>query len=74
MSMSRTVIDIDRDALEAARSHLGTTTIKDTVNEALRAVAERGVQRQLAALSGYPAEPIEDFLEWRRSRDERLTP
>ena len=69
--MSRTVIDIDRDALEAARSHLGTTTIKDTVNEALRRVASAHIERQLAALDGYPAEPVDDFLEWRRSRDGR---
>jgi Arc/MetJ family transcription regulator len=31
-------VDIDEDALEAARSQLGTTTIKATVNEALRLV------------------------------------
>lgn len=72
--MSRTVIDIDRDALEAARSHLGTTTIKDTVNEALRRVASARTEQQLAALDGYPAEPIEEFLAWRRSRDDRVTP
>lgn len=72
--MSRTVVDIDREALEAARSHLGTTTIKDTVNEALRRVAVDRTERQLAALDGYPAEPIEDFLAWRRSRDERIAP
>ena len=69
--MSRTVIDIDRDALAAARSHLGTTTIKDTVNEALRRVASARTDQQLAALDGYPAEPIDEFLKWRRSRDER---
>jgi Arc/MetJ family transcription regulator len=72
--MSRTVIDIDRDALEAARSHLGTKTIKDTVNEALRRVASARTEQQLAALDAYPAEPIEEFLAWRRSRDDRVTP
>ena len=71
--MSRTVIDIDRDALEAARSELGTTTVKDTVNEALRRVASDRVKRQLRALDGYPAEPIDEFLEWRRSRDKKLS-
>ena len=40
--MSKRLIDVDDDALDAARAHLGTTTIKDTVNEALRrAAAER---------------------------------
>ena len=72
--MSRTVVDIDRDALEAARSHLGTATIKDTVNEALRGVARARTEQQLAALDGYPAEPIDEFLEWRRSRDDRMAP
>ena len=70
--MSRTVIDIDREALEAARQELGTTTIRETVNEALREVARARVERQLAALAEYPGDPIDDFLAWRRSRDERL--
>ncbi|MCH8128608.1 MAG: hypothetical protein IIC70_01755 [Acidobacteria bacterium] len=72
--MSRTVVDIDRRALEAARSELGTATVKDTVNEALRRVATARLNRQLAALDDYPVEPIDDFLSWRRSRDERLEP
>jgi Arc/MetJ family transcription regulator len=29
-------VDLDEEALGAARAELGTTTIKDTVNEALR--------------------------------------
>lgn len=37
----RTIIDIDDELLEAAQAELGTTTKKDTVNEALRFVAER---------------------------------
>lgn len=70
--MSRTVIDIDREALEAARAELGTKTVKDTVNEALRRVAAERERRQLNALEQYPGEPADDFLMWRRSRDERL--
>ena len=70
--MARTVVDIDREALEAARAELGTSTVRATVNEALRRVAMERVRRQLDALERYPAEPIEDFLEWRRSRDDRL--
>lgn len=37
----RTIIDIDDELLEAARAELGTSTKRDTVNEALRYVAER---------------------------------
>lgn len=37
----RTIVDVDDALLEAARAELGTATKKDTVNEALRYVAER---------------------------------
>jgi hypothetical protein len=37
--MSRTVIDIDDEALSAAQARLGTTTKVQTVNEALRRAA-----------------------------------
>lgn len=37
--MSKHLVDIDEYALDAARAELGTATIKDTVNEALRAAA-----------------------------------
>jgi len=37
----RTIVDVDDTLLEAARAELGTATKKDTVNEALRYVAER---------------------------------
>ncbi|MFK4222608.1 type II toxin-antitoxin system VapB family antitoxin [Streptomyces sp. NPDC019890] len=39
--MSRTVIDLDDDALEAAAKELGTTTKRDTINTALREVTAR---------------------------------
>ena len=39
--MSRTVIDLDDDALEAAARELGTTTKRDTVNSALREIVDR---------------------------------
>lgn len=42
------MVDLDEEALAAARAELGTATIEDTVNESLRrATAER--QRQVAA-------------------------
>lgn len=34
--MSKHLVDIDDEALGAARAELGTATIKETVNEALR--------------------------------------
>ena len=39
--MTKRLIDVDDDALDAARAELGTRTIKDTVNEALRCAARR---------------------------------
>ena len=52
--MSKHLIDVDDHALSAARAELGTTTIKDTVNEALRlATAERDerIRRALDVLA-----------------------
>ncbi|GAA1356010.1 type II toxin-antitoxin system VapB family antitoxin [Streptomyces beijiangensis] len=46
--MSRTVIDLDDDALEAAARELGTTTKRDTINTALREIVDRN--RRLRAL------------------------
>lgn len=46
--MSRTVIDLDDEALEAAAIELGTTTKRDTINTALREVTTR--YRRLRAL------------------------
>jgi Arc/MetJ family transcription regulator len=45
--MSATQIDLDDEALAAAMRELGTTTKKDTVNAALREIANRS--RRLAA-------------------------
>jgi len=40
----RTIIDVDDTLLEAAQAELGTATKKDTVNGALRYVAERSAR------------------------------
>ena len=37
--MAKHLVDIDDEALGAARAELGTDTIKETVNEALRRVS-----------------------------------
>jgi Arc/MetJ family transcription regulator len=45
--VSKHLVDLDETALSAARAHLGTATIKDTVNEALR-IAAAGRDPQVA--------------------------
>jgi Arc/MetJ family transcription regulator len=54
------LIDIDEAALTAARAELGTTTMKDTVNEALRRVSASRVERVQAALDRLAAIDFED--------------
>lgn len=48
VGVSRTVIDLDDEALEAAAIELGTTTKRDTINTALREVTGRN--RRVRAL------------------------
>ncbi|HPB72961.1 MAG TPA: type II toxin-antitoxin system VapB family antitoxin [Phycicoccus sp.] len=48
MTVTKTPIEIDDDLLQAAAAALGTRTKKDTVNGALRHLAEE--QRRLDAL------------------------
>jgi Arc/MetJ family transcription regulator len=54
--VSKHLVDLDEDALEAAQLQLGTSTIKDTVNTALRAaVVDRddriaGLLNELASI------------------------
>lgn len=43
------LIDVDDESLEAARSKLGTSTIKDTVNAALRLAANGPTHAELEA-------------------------
>ena len=53
--MTKHLVDIDDDTLGAARAELGTATLKDTVNEALRLAAssrDERVSRALDALAG----------------------
>jgi Arc/MetJ family transcription regulator len=58
--VTKRLIDVDDRVLDAARARLGTLTIKDTVNEALRLAAEER-QAQLAdALDALAAMPLQD--------------
>ncbi|HEY7869275.1 MAG TPA: hypothetical protein VIF59_08605 [Methylomirabilota bacterium] len=49
--MAKHLVDIDEKALVAAKSELGTKTLKDTVNEALRRAAPRRDRRMAKALT-----------------------
>ncbi len=44
----KTTIDVDREAAEEAAAILGTKTLKDTVNAALREVVDAEHRRRLA--------------------------
>jgi Arc/MetJ family transcription regulator len=48
-AMRRTTLDIDEDMLAKAREILGTSGIKDTVDEALREIVRREAGRRLIA-------------------------
>jgi Arc/MetJ family transcription regulator len=48
--MAKRLVDIDEKALAAARAELGTRTLKDTVNEALRRAAPARNRRVARAL------------------------
>lgn len=64
--MAKHLVDLDEAALSSARAELGTTTIKDTVNEALRrATAERfeRVRNALDVLANAELDDREDA--WR---------
>jgi len=58
--MTKRLIDVDDDALDAARAQLGTRTIKDTVNEALRSAAHQRNTQLTNALSVLAAADLDD--------------
>jgi Arc/MetJ family transcription regulator len=64
----KTSIDIDRQAADEAAEILGTKTLKDTVDAALREVVRGQLRHQLAdqILAGtLPVPTIEELAEWR---------
>ena len=64
--MAKHLIDLDEDALGAARAELGTTTIKDTVNEALRRATSERQARVASALDVLAAAQLDDRADaWR---------
>ena len=52
LEMGKHLVDLDERALADAQRALGTTTMKDTVNQALRLAAESGTDDTLAAERG----------------------
>ena len=64
--MAKHLIDLDEDTLSAAQAELGTTTIKDTVNQALRQTTAARAQRVAAALDVLGEADLDDRSEaWR---------
>lgn len=64
--MSKHLIDVDDHALNAARAELGTATIKDTVNEALRRATGERSQRVHQALDVLAGADLQDRADaWR---------
>ena len=58
--MGKHLIDLDEEALEMARAELGTSTIKDTVNGALRSTIAKRKRRVSDALDLLAAAPSVD--------------
>ncbi|CAN5597822.1 MAG: hypothetical protein M3493_14280 [Actinomycetota bacterium] len=64
--MAKHLIDLDEDKLGAARAELGTTTIRDTVNEALRRATSQRERRIAAALDVLAEAELDDRIDaWR---------
>jgi Arc/MetJ family transcription regulator len=58
--MAKHLVDIDDEALGAARAELGTETIKETVNEALRRVSRGRRKRVSGAIDVLVRARLED--------------
>ena len=58
--VSKHLVDIDDEVLSAARAQLGTATIKETVNAALRHVSRGRSRRVAKALDEFVRAKLED--------------
>jgi len=64
--VAKHLVDLDEETLAAARAELGTTTIKDTVNEALRRASSKRGRRVAAALDVLADADLDDRADaWR---------
>jgi Arc/MetJ family transcription regulator len=58
--MTKHLVDLDDATLDAARTELGTRTIKETVNEALRRAMSGRERRITAALDELAGAQLDD--------------
>ena len=66
VGMAKHLVDLDEELLDSARAELGTTTIKDTVNEALRRATSRRERSVAAALDVLARAHLDDRANaWR---------
>jgi len=64
--VTKHLVDLNDELLASARAELGTSTIKDTVNEALRRSTEHRLERIIEALDTLASASIEDrSAAWR---------
>lgn len=59
--MTKRLIDVDDDLLEVVKDYLGTKTLKDTVNTALREMALRKSREEEAAW--WATDPLPDLRD-----------
>jgi len=65
-AVTKHLVDIDDDTLGAARAELGTTTLKDTVNAALRLAASSRNERVARSLDALASADLGDREDaWR---------
>jgi len=67
--MPKTLIDVDEELLAEATTALGTTTKKDTVNEALRQAVDNSRERRRRALEDMQRLVDEGGLDFDRLGD-----
>lgn len=67
MQMTRTTIDVDERALDAARRELGTKGLSETVNAALRDAARRRVLKGFDVMRDVDGTPQEVAVGRERS-------
>lgn len=64
--MAKHLVDLNEEMLNSARAELGTTTIKDTVNEALRRATSRREHSVATALDVLASAALDDRADaWR---------
>jgi Arc/MetJ family transcription regulator len=64
--VAKHLVDLDEETLAAARAELGTATIKDTVNEALRRASSKRDRRVAASLDILAGARLDDRADaWR---------